>query len=547
MGRPRSRRVDRTAKPRGAIDGPTLARMLEGASDALSAQAAAINAINVFPVPDGDTGTNMSLTLAPAAAAASAAATATEAAHHAAREALMSAKGNSGVILSQILSGMARALDGIEAADARAIAQALAAGREQAYAAVSEPREGTILTCITDAARAAGEHAADSPDAMLAAVVDAARASVARTPDLLPVLREAGVVDSGAQGLLVAFEGMLRGLRGESAPRTGDGLGRIDAGWLAATQRAHGVAEEGFCTEFVVSGDALDVDALRREVRALGTSALVVAGEGLARVHVHTRQPEAALARGRAHGAVSHEKVDDMRAQVARVRAAAPGRAPAMVAVVAVAAGDGFADVFRSIGAAATVAGGQTMNPSAGAIAEAVRAVAARDVIVLPGNRNVVMAAEQAAAAAGDARVHVVPAVSAPQEVAALVAFNPEEALDPNLAAMREAITRVRTAEVTRAVRDTRAGSLAVREGQWIALVDHELTVAADALADAALEAVRQMAAGREDSFVTLYWGAGEDEAGACALAAIVHAECGCEVEVVRGGQPHYPYVIGCE
>ena len=554
MGDPRSPSRTPAAPDAARIDGPALARAFAAGSEALRRQADAINAINVFPVPDGDTGTNMWLTMHAAVEeiARTDAASAHAVAAAVARGSLMGAKGNSGVILSQILAGIVPP-DDDGGLDAAALADGLERARAAAYRVVSAPKEGTILTAISAAAAAAEGAARAGGDVLqtLAAAVDATRAAVAQTPELLPVLKEAGVVDSGAQGLLVLLDGALRGLRGEDQASYEGGFGAIDDSWIGATQHLHAHdGASGFCTEFVVSGTALDTENIRRELGRTGESLLVVGGGDVVRVHVHTQDPDAALAYGRALGAVSHEKVDDMEAQfqalAARARAAAaPAQRTDGIAVVAVAAGGGLEELFRSMGAT-VVRGGQTMNPSAGDIRAAIESTGASEVIVLPGNKNIVLAARQAAQGL-QARVEVVETTSIPQGVAALVAMNSEEPLDANVEALRDAITTVCSAEVTLAARKTKLGGIAVREGQPIGIVDGELAVAEETVPDAVRACVGRMVEGRESALVTLYFGDGEDEQSALALAGTLRATFGCDVEVVAGGQPHYPYLIGVE
>ncbi len=539
------------ARPR-AIDGPALARAFAGGSATLAQQADAINVINVFPVPDGDTGTNMAMTMRATAAAAAYAASgsAHDVARAAADAALMGAKGNSGVILSQILTGFAAAPpDAV--LDAHELARALERGRQAAYRVVSAPKEGTILTAITAAARAARRCADDggAADAAFAAAVGAARDAVADSPNLLPVLKEAGVVDSGAQGLYVMLEGMLRALRGEPLTVHLDGGGHIDESWLHATRRLHDGAGAGYCTEFVVSGRSLDREAIRMVLAEMGESVLVVGGDGMVRAHVHTADPQGAFAYARTLGTVSHEKADDMQAQIDALAARPAARAasrPGAFAVVAVAAGDGIEELLRSIGAAAVVRGGQTMNPSAGEIADAIAATGAPAVIVLPDNKNVVMAARQAAGAV-PACVAVLPAFSVPQGVAALVAMNTDLSFDENIAAMEAAMAHLATAEVTRAVRATTIGGRTVAAGQAIGIIDGRLEIAEESIERAVLSAVARMVVGRDAPLVSLYYGEGADEASAEALASDLRAEHGCEVEVLRGGQPHYAYLIGVD
>ncbi|MEX0750059.1 MAG: DAK2 domain-containing protein, partial [Dehalococcoidia bacterium] len=502
------------------------------------------------PVPDGDTGTNLSLTMQAAAGAItldderSAEVVATAAA----KAALMGAKGNSGVILSQILAGFAAMPDHDAALDGASLARAFARARDAAYKVVSQPKEGTILTAIAAAADAAALAGNASTVIVLDAVVTATREAVDRTPDLLPVLKEAGVVDAGAQGLYVLLDGMLRGLRGEEGATAAADLGAIDPAWLAATVRthAHGDAQSGFCTEFVVTGAAIDADALRTRMHALGNSVLVVGGDDVVRVHVHTHVPDDALAHARTLGDVSHEKVDDMEAQFRALAASSPSVAPTEgIAVVAVALGDGIAELFESMGAR-VVRGGQTMNPSAGDIRAAIEATGASEVIVLPDNKNVVMAAKLAAEGLATL-VAVVETRSIPQGVAALVALNTEAPFDENVAAMNDAIASVTTAEITLAARPTRIHDIDVRAGQPIGLIDGDLAVAAETIAEAAHQCVARILAARDASLITLYVGEGETEDAANAIADGLRERHGLDVDVVHGGQPHYPYFVGVE
>lgn len=513
---------------------------LDAAAAALTAQSDAINAINVFPVPDGDTGTNMSLTMRAAADAAHAASTgAGDVLRAAARGALMGAKGNSGVILSQILAGLAESAGDATALDAAMLRDAFVSARDAAYRVVSKPKEGTILTAIS--AAAASRAGADAIDAW-ACAADEARAAVARTPELLPVLKEAGVVDAGAQGLSVLLDGAAASLRGEAPAFVASSLGSIDPAWLAATRAVHDHAGgPGFCTEFVISGSSLDAATVRSAVSEAGESVLVVGGPDVLRVHVHTATPDDVLRTARTFGAVSNEKVDDMGAQVRRLHSSQ--RPAAGVAVVAVASGDGLADLMLQTGAHEIVRGGQTMNPSAGDIREAIERTGAKDVIVLPNNKNIVLAARLAAEGIEGARV--IETVSLPQGVAALVAFNEEAGADENEAAMREAIAGVRTAEVTLAARAVSISGVSVREGQPIGIVDGELAVAEDTIDAAVAACVALLLRERDDAVVTLYAGEGADDPDA--LAERLRDEFGVDVELVDGGQPHYPYLIGVE
>ncbi|MEX0786764.1 MAG: DAK2 domain-containing protein, partial [Dehalococcoidia bacterium] len=373
----RSAHIAPAAAP-ATIDGATFRSIFAGAATVLERHVRALNAINVFPVPDGDTGTNMHLTLNAAVEELEQAnGDVSKSAHALAHGALMGARGNSGVILSQVLRGLADGLDGRAAADGRALAGALRSASDAAYAALSEPVEGTILTVAREAAEAVRDTPSESAERVLADAVAAAKAAVARTPELLPVLKEAGVVDAGALGLAIILEGLLLSLRGE--PLDVDLAPDIPAetGWQreAASLHRAGHGESGYCTEFVVVGEELDLSAARTTLASFGGSLLVVGGDGLLRVHVHTTRPDDALAYGRTLGKISQVKVDNMEAQIDRFAAAqAAEPISADIGIVAVAAGDGIESAFRSVGVTHLVRGGQTMNPSAQEILRAIDA-----------------------------------------------------------------------------------------------------------------------------------------------------------------------------
>ena len=340
---------------------------------------------------------------------------------------------------------------------------------------------------------------------------------------------------------------MLRGFRGEEAAPPLD-VGQIDESYNNATTALHGNGGSGFCTEFVIEAPNIDTTALRNQLQAMGQSVLVVGDGDVARIHVHTAEPEQAVAYGRTLGEVSHEKVDDLSLQIlaAAARRDGAGRLIEGVAVIAVAAGGGIERILRSLGAAAVVHGGQTMNPSAGEIQAAIEGSGAKHVVVLPNNKNVVMAARQAAESAA-ADVEVIPTTSVPEGVAALVALNTEAPFEDAVAAMLEASHGVGSAEVTRAARATRICGVDVAPGQPIAIVDGDLAVSAGSIGEAVRDAVATMIEGRDGPLVTLYYGEGEDVGSAEAIAERLRDEFGCEIETVDGGQPHYPYLIGVE
>lgn len=530
--------------------------MFAAATSWLECNAQAINSINVFPVPDGDTGTNMYLTML--ATMDEAYQSGSEAANVVsgamARGALMGARGNSGVILSQILRGFADGLSDKERFDSHDFVAALDEAALRADRAVTHPVEGTILTvmrAVSAAARNRSKELGGNLKSVLAAAVDAAKETVAKTPSLLPALREAGVVDAGGQGLYVMLEGALRYLRGDLASLAPLAVQDPERSWARATNALHDGEEGnfGFCTEFLVSGEKLNAGSVLERMLELGDSVLVVGDEKLLRVHLHTSEPDAAIAFGRSLGELSQVKKDNIEEQaeqfMAHVREGYEGDLGA-VGIVAVVSGAGLEDVFRSLGAAAIVQGGATMNPSTRQILAAIESCPQEDVIVLPNNKNVILAGQQAAKHSRK-RVRVVGATSVPQGMAALVALGPEQDVDANAGLMEAARQDVRTIEVTKAIRTTSIDGLPVRVGQAIALVDGKLTVADDSAHAAVREALRQTVSS-DMSLVTIYFGAESTEEAALGLAAEIRAMYpSLETEVVSGGQPHYAYIVSLE
>ncbi len=543
--------------PAPTLDGPALTRALATAAAWLERNAAAIDAINVFPVPDGDTGANMARTLRAAVAAVAAAGgeqgaetSAGSVLASAARGALLGARGNSGVILSQWLRGLAGAIaaggsrDG--ALDGASVRRALAAGAAAAWSAVERPVEGTILSV----ARAAAEDGSGPGDAVaaLAGALSQAEAAVERTPEQMAVLKAAGVVDAGGKGLAVILDGLVRGLRGEALPPVGPTAGQIDPGWLARAGEA--AAEMGYCTEFLLRGAGLDAALVRRTLHGLGDSVLVAGETDVLHVHLHTADPESALAAARAYGTVEAARAEDMGAQhAALARSRPPGSA---VAVVAVVQGAGFARLYREIGAAAIIEGGQTFNPSVQQILDAARRTHAADVLVLPNNGNVIgtarqaasLAGSQAASLAGGVRLHVIETRSMAAGLSALLAMDPSAGAAANAAHMQEAADAVLCGAVTIAARATET-PVRLAAGQPFALIGEEIIGGGGSTEEALALLVGALRARRaEGSLLTVYTGAGvERDATATAVAALADA-AGLEIEVLEGGQPHYPYIV---
>ncbi|MGI8588635.1 MAG: DAK2 domain-containing protein [Chloroflexia bacterium] len=546
-------------------DGAQLKDAMQAASLWLDRHEANINALNVFPVPDGDTGTNMTLTLKAACrqAADTAGKSVTEVTAKMSHGALMGARGNSGVIFSQVLRGFHRGLDDSEKLGASEWAAAMREAATSAHQAVLKPVEGTMLTVIremAEAAEAASAKGAGLLDAM-AATVEAGRASVARTPALLQKLRDAGVVDAGGQGLFVIFEGMLRYARGESVegPELGATGGVLDMA-PEGVHVAHG--EYGYCTNFILMGKGLDFPAIREWIAGKGDSVVIVGDEAAIKVHIHTENPGEVLSYVTPLGSLRQVAITDMQEQhedflemheqagtgevVSGVAEAPPEALAGQIATLAVVCGKGMAQAFRSMGATGLVEGGQTMNPSTEDLLRAVEKLPQQEVIILPNNANIIMAAKQTQALS-DKRVAVVPTETLPQGMAALVALNYGDDLDANVAAMTQAAEAVETGEVTTAVRDSKMNGMEIKQGDVIGLHNGTLVLTGSTNEEVGRKLLDMMHAG-ERELITLYYGqdlaAKQAEAFAAGLREAYPEQV---IEVVEGGQPFYAYIISAE
>jgi len=575
-------------EPLREIGGEQVLAGLTASLSWLEANQQEINDLNVFPVPDGDTGSNMYLTLRSAVEEARHAPTpqaADSVLAAAAHGSLMGARGNSGVILSQILRGFAQGAAQRAHLDVSGIALAMTEASAVAYRAVMKPTEGTILTVVRDAAAAAAAAAATTDDirVVLDHVVTEAHAAVERTIDQLQVLRDANVVDAGGFGLAVILEGFARAVSdtqavapapalhrrsGEPALRLPPNPGAMAATGTAGSRRgAAAVAPReqgwGYCTEFLINGPGLDVEAIQKELSALGESALVVGDTDLVRVHIHTGDPAGLIAAASSRGRMSKLKVEDMSAQHHDVLARAealeagtevvgaatqerPQAPPKAIGVASVAPGDGFREIMGSLGADSVVSGGQTMNPSIEDLLNGVRAANAEHVILLPNNGNVILTAEQVNPLADGCEVRVVPTRNLPQGISALLAFDPAAGLDENVERMLEAIATVRAVEVTHAVRDTSLNGHDIKLGDVIAVVDDEITEVGSDYLDV-IDSVLQSESEKPE-LVTVYRGleVGEDDAEVLVTGLRAkHPET--EFELQTGGQEHYPYVLSLE
>ena len=522
-----------------------------------------VNALNVFPVPDGDTGTNMLLTMRSAYARVenSDETHVGRVATQVAQGALMGARGNSGVILSQIWRGLAAELANKETFGATDLAAAFQNASDTAYKGVMRPVEGTILTVIREGAAEAADAARKSDDLrfMLERILERCQQALERTPDLLPILRQAGVVDSGGQGLVYIMEGMLRYAQGRlqlNGPTAG--IAPLAPGAPLPAQ-AHAVPEGGslefpYDVQFILSGRNLNVLEVRARIDAMGDSTVVVGDGNTIKVHVHVSDPGQPLSYGISLGHISDVVVENMQEQMEDIihTHAAPPALPAAVvqpdevAVVVVASGAGLAGVFRSLGAAAVVSGGQTNNPSTEEIYQAIDDLPTDKIVILPNNKNIILAAE-AARDLSVKQVAVVSSRSAPQGIAALMALDPDGDVAANAAAMTRALSLVKTGEITRATRSVQLDGVEVKEGAIIGLAEGKLCCSGPderTVLDSLLECLDATDCG----LVTLYYGADVTLAQAAEAADHVRRLYpDLEVEVIEGGQPHYFYILGAE
>jgi len=539
--------------PRLTTDGQGFKRLVKASLTWLQHHQTAINVLNVYPVPDGDTGTNMVLTMQSAWAEIkdSSENNVGRMAHQMAHGALMGARGNSGVILSQIWRGLARSLDGKEVYRAQDLATACQEAAATAYKGVVKPVEGTILTVARAVADAATRAAKENDDLvrLLEHMVFAAHEAVALTPSLLSVLAEAGVVDAGGQGLYIILEGMLRYMRGE---QVGEEVQMAETGGFMTLGLEPGEAGYGYDVQFLVVGQGLNVEAVRQRITEMGECPLVVGDPETVKVHVHVPDPGVPISYGASLGSLRDVVVEDMQAQYQDFIAeselsSSPAQQPSSeIGVAAVVLGDGLARVFQSLGVGAVVPGGQTMNPSTQDLLEAVENLSAERVILLPNNSNVILAAEQARELS-EKPVAVVPSRSVPQGIAALLAVNYQADFETNLDAMTRAMEEVETGEITTATRSAKINGLEIVEGQIIGLHDGELVVAGETVEEAVLALLEEMDPSQRE-IITLYYGETVSQSEADAMADLVQEKWpDQEVEVVDGGQHHYHYVLSVE
>ncbi len=556
------------------INGTSLKQAFISGANNILKHKTSVDELNIFPVPDGDTGTNMSMTISSAVRALekSDSTSASEIAHTAANALLRGARGNSGVILSILFRGFAKGMEGKDTANGEDLVAALGLGVEAAYKTVMKPTEGTILTVSRVACEKGQEAAKDSDDAVTVweAVCRGAAEALKTTPDLLPVLKRAGVVDAGGQGLCYIFEGMLSVLRDgvtivpDETETAGNGPISSDEFFRNAAAEFDQEIHFTYCTEFIVGRSPeckKDPAELRTFLESMGDCVLVVDDDEIIKVHVHTEDPGNALEAGLAYGQLLTVKVDNMKEQhrkaeeedkAAKAKANIPQAAEPTeeIGFAAVAAGDGLRTLFTDLGCGQVVSGGQTMNPSTEELAAAVRATPAKTVLVLPNNKNIILAAEQTIPLITDRKVIVLPTRTVPQGLSALLAYNPDLSTEANTVGMMEAASGVTTGTVTYAARDSEFGSRKIRKDDTLGLVNGKLEIIDRSrdLVRVCAKLTRSMVT-RSTAFITLIYGEGVSEETASEACSQIKSKISSDIEVtlVNGGQPVYYFLISVE
>lgn len=553
-----------------SIDGLKFAEMIKMGAHHLYQNADYVDSLNVFPVPDGDTGTNMNLSMSSGAKETeeNAVAHLGQTAHALSKGLLMGARGNSGVILSQLFRGFGKSIENEATVDGEKFAAALKYGVETAYKAVMKPVEGTILTVAKDAANVGVEKAATTDDiiVVMEAIVEEAKASLERTPELLAVLKEVGVVDSGGQGLVYVYEGFLACLKGEELPErtiVGSMDDLVNAEHHRNVQGFMNTAdiEFGYCTEFMVkfeadklATDPYDESEFRQGLSQFGDSLLVISDEEVAKVHIHTEEPGDALSYGQKFGSLIKIKIENMREQHMEIvgenhstqNTVKKQAVQHPYAVVTVAMGSGIADLLKSVGASAVIEGGQTMNPSTEDIVKAIKEVGAERVLILPNNKNIIMAAEQAAEVVG-IEAAVVATKTVPEGLAAILAFNPEADVTANANAMKEAASFVKTGQVTYAVRDTSIDGVDIKKDDFMGIAGGKIIISTPSLEEA-MKTLLASLIDEDDEIVTILYGEDVSKEQAATMVNYVENNFShTEVEVYDGKQPLYPYIISVE
>lgn len=545
------------------IDAKTLARMFLAGARNLEAKKEWINELNVFPVPDGDTGTNMTMTIMSAASEVSSLEEfdMETLAKAISSGSLRGARGNSGVILSQLLRGFTKSVKKAESLDALALAAAMERAVETAYKAVMKPKEGTILTVAKEAALKAAEIAPEAEELQpfFEEVFAHAEATLARTPEMLPVLKEAGVVDSGGQGLLEVLRGAMDGFLGKeidysvfeksSAPSV-----------TKISPQAEADIKFGYCTEFIILLDKAvseeEEHKFKEFLTSIGDSIVLVADDEIIKVHVHTNHPGQAIERALTYGALSRMKIDNMREEHQErlikdaeklAKAQAEAEPPKENGFIAVSAGSGLTEIFRELGVDYLIEGGQTMNPSTEDVLQAISHVNAKNIFIFPNNKNIILAANQARDLTEDKNIIVIPTKTIPQGITALISYVPDKTVEQNTEEMLEAMTHVKTGQVTYAVRDTKIDDKEIRQGDIMGIGDKGILAVGQGIEDITVETLKEMV-DEDTEIISIYYGADvteEDAEQLCERLEELYPDF--DVEINQGGQPIYYYVVSVE
>lgn len=549
-----------------SIDAKILQRMFLAGAKGLEAKKEWINELNVFPVPDGDTGTNMTLTIMAAAKEVSLIEQPTmeNLAKAISSGSLRGARGNSGVILSQLFRGFTKEIKSVKKLTPEILARALQRGSETAYKAVMKPKEGTILTVARGMAEKAEELVEEDPkikmEPFLRAVLEYGDEVLSQTPDMLPVLKQAGVVDSGGQGLMQVLKGAFDGFLGKEVDLTIEGAAKplFTSG---GSESIH--IEFGYCTEFIVDVENSYTQKKEQEFKeyleSIGDSIVVVSDDEVIKVHVHTNDPGLAIQKALTYGPLTNMKIDNMRVehqeklikdaeklamQQKSERAEKPKKPYGFISV---AAGEGLGEIFTGIGVDYLIEGGQTMNPSTEDMLNAIDKVNADTIFILPNNKNIILAAEQARSLTNDKKIIVIPSKTVPQGITAMISFIPDRSPEENKKAMEEGIEQVKTGQLTYAVRDTMIDGKEIHQGNIMGIGDHSMLAVGTEIQSTALEMIKQMV-GDDSELISIYYGSDvTDKDGEALLAAVQETYPDCDVELHFGGQPVYYYIISAE
>lgn len=542
------------------ITAEQLFNMILAGADNLDLHKESVNQLNVFPVPDGDTGTNMAMTMQSAAKFIRQAEVPSveEYAKQAAFGAVMGARGNSGVIFSQILTGFAKALTGLEVIDSAALVAAFNGGVQSAYKAVSNPMEGTILTVVREAAEALASQHKKEMDILecLRIYIAAGHASLKRTPDLLPVLKQAGVVDAGGSGYLYVVEGMLASLEGKTIEKL-EVEKNSEADLNDQFDHFFATPEDivyPYCTEFLVRTKKTDVeediDVLKSMLKDLGDCMLVVGAGNTIKVHIHTDRLARVIECGASLGELDDIKINNMRSQNKALQSKGQQTdVPAVYkdAIIVVCNGDGLSDIFSGLGATHIISGGQTMNPSTQDFLDVLENIEADNIFILPNNKNIIMTAQQAAGMAKTSNVHVIPSKTFPQGISALMGFMPETDAEENINNMSASLAAVQSGEITQAVRDTTIDEVDIRQNEYMSILDGKIIASCQTL-DEAVEAMVEAMIDNDAELVSLHYGLDVDADAAEALLEKLEGEYDdIDFELYDGGQSVYHYIVSAE